>query len=675
MGGCIMKYKWFMYGLLGCCVCVVLAIMAGLSIYVLVSEYDRVENVRQVRLVEQSRLALWRMDSLLSAMFVAENNRAPKEFLSAKIQEAGKKEEGEKAQGLEDFAVLYFQIAPDGVVTSPQQGEERDLRLARVKQWHSKGVLKEYQENVPQSLPIPLALLEEGTDQEAEVTFNESNTKEEKSQSHVALNSVIEQVSKSQALDDYAMRMNSYQEAVVVPEDSSVRSRVSRFSKKELTKKAVAKPSKRLAKKKRGIPGAGDDIREKVLPSVSMAPIPQSVPADYAVMPDAIKSEESVEFSPAPSAVVIKSESPTQESELIKPTQLQGETSISPYGAVWTPEGECVLIRRVSEGAQVWLQGIWLDWSILSKFLLSSIQDIFPEARLEPCVSDEVDFSNLAGLPARLVPLNCGLGGDVSDEVLYSLLLAWGCGILALGGLGGFFIGVIRLSERRAIFVSAVSHELRTPLTTFNLYTEMLEAGMVPVGEEKSYLSTLRRESSRLMHLVNNVLSYSRVERNKISLSLEKVALHDLIKAAIERISGRLNTAGMDSSMRFAPDLEHGMVLVDRTAFEQIVYNLADNAVKYAGQSGTILHIDVERERKSVLIRITDEGNGISKKLRRRLFRPFSRSAEEAAGKQPGVGLGLALSRQLARKMKGDLRCEEVDKGACFVIKLPLFNK
>lgn len=668
-----MKYKWFMYGLLGCCVCIVLAIMAGLSIYVLVSEYDRVENVRQVRLVEQSRLALWRMDSLLSAMFVAENNRAPKEFLSAKTQEADKKAEGKKSQGLEDFTLLYFQIGPDGVITSPQQGEERDLRLSRVRQWQTEGVLKEFQENVPQSLSIPIALLEEGTDDEADEEVNVWSFQEEKSQSRAALNSVLEQISKSQALDDYAMRMNSYQEAVVVPEDLSVRSRVSRFSKKELTKQAVAKSAKKRISKKKVVPVTGNGKRNECLPS--MAPVPQSVPADFAVMPDAINDEEVDELSRPPSAEIVKKENQNSQTENQKPTQLLGETSISPYEAIWTPEGECILIRRVSEGAQLWLQGIWLDWRILSKFLLSSIQDIFPHAQLEPCARDEVDFSNLAGLPARLVPLEYGTGGEVSDEVLYSLLLAWGCGILALGGLGVFFIGVIRLSERRAIFVSAVSHELRTPLTTFNLYTEMLEAGMVPTGEEKSYLSTLRRESSRLMHLVNNVLSYSRVERNKISLSLEKVALHDLLKGSIERISGRLNAGGMDSLMKLDPDLEHSMVLVDRTAFEQIVYNLADNAVKYAGQSGTILHIDVERERKSVLIRITDEGNGIPKKLRRKLFLPFSRSAEEAAGKQPGVGLGLALSRQLARKMKGDLRYEPCDKGACFVIKLPIFNK
>ncbi len=672
MGGCAMKYKWLMYGLLACCVCVVLAIMAGLSVYVLVSEYDRVENVRQVRLVEQSRLALWRMDSLLSAMFVAENNRAPKEFLSAKTQESDKKVEGGKAQGLEDFALLYFQIAPDGVVNSPQQGEEREVRLARVKQWQSKGVLKEFQENVPQSLPIPLAVLEEVAE-ESDADVKEFSTKEEKLRSPAALNGIIEQVSKSQALDDYAMRMNSYQEAVVVPEDSGVRSRVSRFSKKELTKKAVAKSEKKPGSKRKVASATGKLNREKALPS--MAPVPQSVPVDFAVMPDTIEDEEVDELSPPPSAKEVKKESQNSQTELPKNTQLLGETSISPYEAIWTPEGECILIRRVSEGAQVWLQGIWLDWWILSKFLLASIQDIFPHAQLEPCASDEVDFSNLAGLPARLVPLETELGGDVSDEVLYSLLLAWGCGILALGGIGGFFIGVIRLSERRAIFVSAVSHELRTPLTTFNLYTEMLEAGMVPTGEEKSYLSTLRRESSRLMHLVNNVLSYSRVERNRISLSLEKVALHDLLKSAVERISSRLNAVGMDSVMRINSDLEYSMVLVDRTAFEQIVYNLADNAVKYAGQSGTMLHIDVEREKKSVLIRITDEGNGIPKKLRKKLFLPFSRSAEEAAGKQPGVGLGLALSRQLARKMKGELRYEAVDKGACFVIKLPLFNK
>ena len=83
-------------------------------------------------------------------------------------------------------------------------------------------------------------------------------------------------------------------------------------------------------------------------------------------------------------------------------------------------------------------------------------------------------------------------------------------------------IGLIRLSERRAVFVSAVTHELRTPLTTFNMYTEMLSSGLVPKGREMAYVDILKNEAGRLTHLVDNVLSYARVEKNSVSLQPEK---------------------------------------------------------------------------------------------------------------------------------------------------------
>ena len=79
-----------------------------------------------------------------------------------------------------------------------------------------------------------------------------------------------------------------------------------------------------------------------------------------------------------------------------------------------------------------------------------------------------------------------------------------------------------------------------------------------------------------------------------------------------------------------------------------------------------------DREKRFLVIRVEDEGKGISDSLKGKLFRPFSRSAEEAAGKQPGVGLGLALSRELARSMGGDLCLEESSHGCRFALRIPL---
>jgi signal transduction histidine kinase len=111
----------------------------------------------------------------------------------------------------------------------------------------------------------------------------------------------------------------------------------------------------------------------------------------------------------------------------------------------------------------------------------------------------------------------------------------------------------------------------------------------------------------------------------------------------------------------------------EASALEQILFNLVDNACKYgASEAVKEIRIQATSQGKQVWIRIQDQGRGISKKEAKKLFQPFSKSAHEAAHSAPGVGLGLALSRKLARSMKGDLFLEKSSIGACFVIVLPL---
>jgi signal transduction histidine kinase len=113
---------------------------------------------------------------------------------------------------------------------------------------------------------------------------------------------------------------------------------------------------------------------------------------------------------------------------------------------------------------------------------------------------------------------------------------------------------------------------------------------------------------------------------------------------------------------------------VDRSALEQILVNLVDNACKYAASSEpAIVRIDLEGEDGRARIRVRDHGPGLSPAQRRRLFQPFSKSDREAANSAPGVGLGLALSRRLARAQGGDLRLDDGEtSGAAFVVSLPL---
>ena len=115
------------------------------------------------------------------------------------------------------------------------------------------------------------------------------------------------------------------------------------------------------------------------------------------------------------------------------------------------------------------------------------------------------------------------------------------------------------------------------------------------------------------------------------------------------------------------------MVLANRSAVEQVLFNLVDNACKYAGAAADKrIHLGVASHGRLAAISVADHGPGLSAAVRRRLFRSFSKSAEEAAASAPGIGLGLALSRRLARDMGGDLRLDEnAASGAKFVLTLP----
>ena len=232
----------------------------------------------------------------------------------------------------------------------------------------------------------------------------------------------------------------------------------------------------------------------------------------------------------------------------------------------------------------------------------------------------------------------------------------------------------VSLSERRAAFVSAVTHELRTPLTTFRMYSEMLAGDMVPDEAKRlRYLNTLRIEADRLTHLVENVLSYARLERKPMRRRLEPVPLADLVGRARGRLADRAAQAGMELVTEVPEAAGAFKVLADPSAAEQILFNLVDNACKYAARAADRrIHLVVEAGSGGARLTVCDHGPGISATEARRLFRPFTKSARDAANSAPGVGLGLALSRRLAREMGGDLKIEPAaGAGACFVLHLP----
>jgi signal transduction histidine kinase len=338
--------------------------------------------------------------------------------------------------------------------------------------------------------------------------------------------------------------------------------------------------------------------------------------------------------------------------------------------------GELLLARRVTAHQTEYVQGVWLDWASLRAELLQEIADLFQQAALLPQTDGRSDDRpGMAALPLRLEARLPELpAAALNTPVRLFLVLLWIAILLAASAVAALLAGSIALSERRAAFVSAVTHELRTPLTTFQLYTDLLTAGLVKdEATRQEYLVTLRTEAVRLARLVENVLAFARLERDRASLQREPVAVGELLQRVRARLAERAALAEFRLIVEpLAPELANQRVLVDVGGVEQILFNLVDNACKYGdGAQRRDIVLASSARGGRVELRVRDFGSGVDPEMQKRLFRPFHKSAEAAAQGAPGVGLGLALSRQMARRMGGDLRLERSrDEGAVFVVEL-----
>jgi signal transduction histidine kinase len=353
------------------------------------------------------------------------------------------------------------------------------------------------------------------------------------------------------------------------------------------------------------------------------------------------------------------------------------ETGISggPIRPLWL-DGLLLLARSVRANGDEYIQGCRLDWPALKRRLLDEIADLLPGADLEP-VETRVpagDSRTLAAIPVRLVP------GEIAEDIplppsaiRMSLLIAWGGVALGAIAIAVLLHGAIGLSERRAAFVSAVTHELRTPLTTLGLYAEMLRKDMVDETKRSRYLDTMHKEVQRLGHLVNNVLASARLERGPRAERLEVVMLKNCLSDLRPRLEARAEQDRAALKIEIADEVASTSARVDPGALEQILLNLVDNACKYGlSQENRTIHWQITSTDSDVIMRVRDHGRGIPSADRRRIFRPFRKSARDAAHSAPGVGLGLSLSRRLARSMGGDLQIEDgAGEGACFRLRLP----
>ena len=220
-------------------------------------------------------------------------------------------------------------------------------------------------------------------------------------------------------------------------------------------------------------------------------------------------------------------------------------------------------------------------------------------------------------------------------------------------------------------FLATMSHELRTPLNAILGYVDLLEVGVHgPLTElQREDLVRIRRSEETLHRLIEDVLSFAKLESGKVEYRYETVVLNEFLETLEGFVAPRL--AQKNLAYHFDPTHASVTVSIDRDKVEQIMLNLLSNAVKFTDTG----RIDVccAVQASSLRIDVKDTGRGIERTLWDIIFEPFMQGDRSLTRSAEGTGLGLSISRQLARAMGGDITVEsEVGKGSTFAVVLPL---
>lgn len=226
-------------------------------------------------------------------------------------------------------------------------------------------------------------------------------------------------------------------------------------------------------------------------------------------------------------------------------------------------------------------------------------------------------------------------------------------------------------NRAKADFLAAMSHELRTPLNAIGGYVDLLDIGVHgPLTDaQRNALTRVTANQRHLLTLINDVLAFAKLEAGQVEFDLRPLLVADLLASVDPLVAALARAKGIALSIQDgALPLQ---VIGDEERVRQILLNLVGNAIKYTAEGGWVV-LTGERDGTEVAIRVRDNGPGISPEQQQRIFDAFVQVDRRLNRPQEGVGLGLAISRDLARAMGGDLHVESTPgDGSTFTLRLP----
>jgi len=234
-------------------------------------------------------------------------------------------------------------------------------------------------------------------------------------------------------------------------------------------------------------------------------------------------------------------------------------------------------------------------------------------------------------------------------------------------------VKVRELDRMKSLFIASMSHELRTPLNSIIGFTGILVQGMAGElnDEQKKQLGMVKGSARHLLTLINDVIDVSKIEAEKIQLSIDEFNLSDTVINIKETFQTALEEKGDQLTLDIPEKL---MIKSDERRIKQIVMNLVSNAIKFMGKGEITIRAGIKQDQ--VEVSVCDSGYGIQAENLPKLFKQFSRIFTDGQPQQEGTGLGLYLSQKLAKILGGVIKAEsEFKKGSIFTVILPVEYK
>lgn len=229
-----------------------------------------------------------------------------------------------------------------------------------------------------------------------------------------------------------------------------------------------------------------------------------------------------------------------------------------------------------------------------------------------------------------------------------------------------------KLSEIKSDFINNMTHEFKTPLATISLAVDALKNDKVINNPEKReyFRSIIKEENVRMNKHVETILQAAFMERQELKLKLTKLHLHEMLQKVLENYELQLQSK--NGKVETLLNAKNDLIEVDEVHFANLLSNLIDNAIKYSNDN-ILIKISTHSTNKQLLIRIEDNGIGMSKETVKRIFEKFYRAHTGNLHNVKGFGLGMSYVKTVIDAHKGKMRVEStLGKGSIFTIEIPL---